>query len=97
MQATPTNGNSLRFAIKLALCSTIADAPPIKPWGTANKNYLQKLIKKIKVNITKTANLANIHQVRFDHFRHHDSHNFPRNFSSYARSRELEDHLSGYR
>ncbi len=75
----------------------MANAPSVKPWGVANKNYLQKLIKKGKVDITKTADSAYIDQVRFDHFQHWDSHNFCRNFRSYARSRELEDHLSGFR
>ncbi len=72
-------------------------APP-KALGIrlANKNHLQKLIKKGKVDITKTANGAYINQVRFNHFRHRKTYNFRRNFRSYARSRELEDHLSGY-
>jgi hypothetical protein len=75
----------------------MADAPPVKPWEIADKNYLQKLIEKGKVDITKTADSAYIDQVRFDHFRHCDSHNFCRNFQSYTRSRELKDHLSGFR
>jgi hypothetical protein len=32
----------------------MADAPPIKPWGKADKQYLQKLINTGKVNITGT-------------------------------------------
>ncbi len=74
----------------------MADAPPVKPWGKADKHHLQKLIDKDKVKITKSANVAYIDQVRHDHFCHRDSHNFRHNFRSYARSQELEDHLSGY-
>ncbi len=74
----------------------MADAPPIKPWGKADKNYLQELIEKDTVDITKSADVAYIDQVRFDHFHHRNSHNFHRNFCSYARLRELKGHLSGY-
>jgi hypothetical protein len=39
----------------------MGDAPPVKPWGIANKNnLLQKLIEKGKVDITKTAGAAHI-------------------------------------
>jgi hypothetical protein len=74
----------------------MADAPPIKPWGKADKQYLQKLINTGKVNITKTADRDYIEQVRFDHFHHRENKNFCGNFCNYARLQELEDHLSGY-
>jgi hypothetical protein len=38
----------------------MAYAPPVKPWGKADKKYLQKLIDMGKVNITKTADGAYI-------------------------------------
>ncbi len=74
----------------------MANARPVKPWGIADKQHLQKLINKGKVDITKTADGDYIDQVRFDHFRLRKTKNFHRNFCSYAKSRELEDHLSGY-
>jgi hypothetical protein len=70
--------------------------PPIKPWGKADKNNLQKLIDMEKVDITKTADAAYINQVRHDHFRHHKTKNFRCNFCNYASSREHVDHLSRY-
>jgi hypothetical protein len=74
----------------------MANAPPGKPWGIADKNYLQKQIEKGTVDITKSANVAYIDQVRFDHFHHRNSHNSHHNFRSYARLQELKGHLSGY-
>jgi hypothetical protein len=74
----------------------MANAPPIQPWGIADKQHLQKLINKDKVNITKTADGDYIDQVRFDHFCHHETKNFCSNFCNYSKSRELEDHLSGH-
>jgi hypothetical protein len=75
----------------------MANAPPVKPWGIADKRHLQKLINKGKVDITKTADGDYIDQVRLNHFRHREAKNFRRNFRNYARSRELEDHLRCYR
>jgi hypothetical protein len=42
----------------------MADEPPQKAWGQANKEYLQDLIDKGKVDITRTADLKYINQVR---------------------------------
>ncbi len=74
----------------------MADAPPVKPWGKADKQYLQKLIDTGKVDITKSVDGAYIDQVRLDHFCRRNSNNFRQKFCSYARSQELEDHLSAY-
>jgi hypothetical protein len=73
------------------------DAPAIKPWGKENKEQLQKLIDQGKVDITRTNDLAYIDRVKHKYFRSHETYNFSRNFRTYARSRELEDHLAGYR
>ncbi len=73
------------------------DAPVVKPWGPLDKETLQKLIDKGKVNITRTKDLAYIDQVKQKYFRGRNKHNFRHNFRTYARSRELEDHLAGYR
>jgi hypothetical protein len=54
----------------------MADAPPIKPWGLANKNHLQKLIKNGEVDITKIADGPYINQVRVKHFCHCKTYNF---------------------
>ncbi len=74
----------------------MADVPPVKPWGKADKKNLQKLINTGKFDITKTTNIEYIKKVRHDHFCHRNSHNFRHNFCSYARLQELKDHLSGY-
>ena len=71
--------------------------PPVKPWSSANKKYLQSLIDTGKVDITRSADTTYIDSVRVKYFRERDEHNFRRNFRNYAQSRELEDHLSGYR
>ncbi len=73
------------------------DAPAVKPWGELDKETLQKLINKGKVDIARTNDLAYIDQVKEKYFRTSDKHNFCRNFRNYACSRELEDHLAGYR
>ncbi len=73
------------------------DAPAVKPWGPLDKETLQKLIDQGKVDITRTDDLAYIDQVKQKYFRTRDKHNFRRNFRNYARSRELKDHLAGYR
>ena len=71
--------------------------PPVKPWSSANKKYLQSLIDTGKVDISRSADTTYIDSVRVKYFRECDEHNFRRNFCNYTRSRELEDHLSGYR
>ena len=73
------------------------DPPPIKPWGKANKNFLQELIDEGEVDIARTSDTRYIDRVRHKYFRVRDVKNFCRNFQTYARSRELEDNLSGYR
>ena len=75
----------------------MADAPPVKPWGQVDKDLLQKLINRGKVDITRTGDTDYIDRICHKYFRPRDSHNFRRNFRSYARSHDLEDHLSGYR
>ncbi len=70
--------------------------PYCKALEKADKKYLQELIKKGKVDTTKTANGAYINQVKFDHFRHGKTYNFCCNFRFCARSRELKEDLSGY-
>jgi hypothetical protein len=72
------------------------DPPAVKPWGIDNKQYLQKLINKGKVNITRTDH-DYIDRVRQKYFRHRKKVNFWRNFKTYACSQELEDEISGAR
>ncbi len=74
----------------------MANDPPQKALGQVDKEYLQDLIDKGKVDITRTADLKYINQVRDKYFLGRDSINFRRNFRPYARSRELKDHLSGF-
>ena len=71
--------------------------PPVKPWSKTNKDFLQELIDTGKVDIGRSADTNYIDRVRAKYFRDRDEHNFRRNFRTYARSRELEDTLSGYR
>ena len=73
------------------------NAPAVKPWGSEDKELLQKLIDQGKVDITRTDDLAYIDQVKHKHFRSRETYNFCCNFRNYARSRELKDHLAGYR
>jgi hypothetical protein len=73
------------------------DTPPIKPWGKADKKYLQELIDDGKVDIRRTTNNRYIDRIHLKFFCKHDEKNFRCNFQNYAQSRELEDHLSGYR
>ena len=73
------------------------DAPRVKPWSKANKDFLQELIDTGKVDIGRSADTNYIDRIRAKYFRDRDEHNFRRNFRSYARSRELEDTLSGAR
>ena len=71
--------------------------PPVKPWSNANKDFLQELIDTGKVDIGRSANTNCIDRVRAKYFRDRDEHNFCRSFWSYARSRDIEDRLSGAR
>ena len=73
------------------------DAPAVKPWGKEDKEQLQQLIDQGKVDITRTDDLAYIDRVKHKHFHTCETYNFRRNFQTYARSRELKDHLAGYR
>ena len=73
------------------------DPPPVKPWSNANKNYLQELIDTGKADIGRTSKTRYIDSVRAKYFRDRDERNFRRNIRNYARSRDLEDTLSGYR
>ncbi len=74
----------------------MANDPPKKAWGQVDKDYFQDLINQGKVDITQTTHLKYINQVRHKYFLSCNSVNFQCNFCSYARSRELDDHLSGY-
>jgi hypothetical protein len=74
----------------------MAEDPPKKAWGQVDKEYLQDLIDKGKIDITQTADLKYINQVWDKYFLGHKSINFHCNFWSYARLQELEDHLSGF-
>ena len=73
------------------------DPPRVKPWSKENKDYLQELIDLGKVDIGRSADSKYIDRVRVKYFRDRDELNFRRNFRSYARSREIEDRLSGAR
>jgi hypothetical protein len=72
------------------------DPPAVKPWGIDDKQYLQRLINRSKVDITRTDH-DYINRVRQKYFRQRNKVNFQRNFKTYARSRELEDEISGAR
>ncbi len=74
-----------------------AAAPSVKQWGKEDKDKLQKLIDDGKIDITRTNDTQYIDRVRHNHFRERDSVNFRRNFCSYARSVEIEEHYAGYR
>ena len=72
------------------------DPPEVKPWGIDDKQYLQRLINRSKADITRTDHdyIDRVHQ---KYFRQRNKVNFRRNFKNYARSRELEDEISGAR
>jgi hypothetical protein len=71
-------------------------APPVKPWGQNDKELLQKLIDRCKIDISCTGDTDYIDRIRHKYFRQRDTLNFRRNFRSYARARDLEDLVSGY-
>jgi hypothetical protein len=73
------------------------DPPLIKPWGKADKKKLQDLIDESKVDIGRSSEVRYIDRVRQKYFRERDVLNFRRNFRTYARSREIEDQISGFR
>ncbi len=52
------------------------DTPPIKPWGKADKKYLQKLIHKGKVDNRRTNKNRYIDRIRVKFFRKRDEKNF---------------------
>ena len=74
------------------------DPPAIKPWGITNKELLQQLIGKGKVDITKSE-YKYIDKVRHCYFRPCGKRNFLLNFknNTCSRSRELKDEISGAR
>ena len=72
-------------------------APSVKPWCKDDKGKLQKLIDDGRIDITRTKDIQYIDRVQHSHFRERDLVNFHRNFRSYARSVEIEEHYAGYR
>ena len=72
------------------------DPPTVKPWEIDDKQYLQRLVNKGRVNITRTDHdyIDRVHQ---KYFCHRKKVNFRRNFKTYARSREPEDEISSAR
>ena len=71
--------------------------PPNKALGKSQQKLLQELIGEGKVDIACTSDTRYIDRVRHKYFHEHDVKNFHRNFQTYARSRQLEDEVSGYR
>jgi len=74
-----------------------AAAPSVKPWCRDDKDKPQKLINDGRIDITRTKDIQYIDRVRHSHFRELDPVNFHRNFRSFARSVEIEEHYAGYR
>ncbi len=73
------------------------DPPAVKPWEIDEKTIPPKTkINEGKVDITRMDHdyMDRVHQ---KYFRHRKKVNFRRNFKTYARSRELEDEISGAR
>ena len=54
----------------------MADAPPVKPWGQNDKDLLQKLINRGKIDITRTGDTDYIDRIRHKYFRPRDTLNF---------------------
>ena len=73
------------------------DAPAVKPWSKEDKDKLQTLIDEGKVDIGNTEDIEYIDSIRHKYFRERKVDNFRRNFRSYARSIEIEEHYAGYR
>jgi len=51
----------------------MADAPPVKPWGQNDKELLQKLIDRCKINISCTGDTDYIERIRHKYFRPRDT------------------------
>ena len=48
---------------------TMADDPPVKPWGQNDKDLLQKLINRRKIDITCTGDTDYIDRIHHKYFR----------------------------
>ena len=59
---------------------TMADAPPVEPWGQNYKDLLQKLINRRKIDISRTGDTDYIDRIRHKYFRPRDILNFRCNF-----------------
>ncbi len=75
----------------------MADVPVIKPWCKEDKDKLLKLIQKGKVDITNTEDTKYIDSIRLKYFREQKVDEFRRNFRSFARLVEIEEHFAGFR
>ena len=47
----------------------MADDPPVKPWGQNDKDLLQKLINRRKIDITCTGDTDYIDRIHHKYFR----------------------------
>ena len=47
----------------------MADALPVKPWGQNDKELLQKLIDRCKIDISRTGDTDYIDRIRHKYFR----------------------------
>jgi hypothetical protein len=92
-----TTSNKTHNTQPLLCHLTMADAPTVKHWGKNDKELLQKLIDKCKINITRAGDADYIDRIHHKYFRLRDNLNFRRNFQNYAGSCDLEELLSGYR
>jgi hypothetical protein len=54
----------------------MADAPPIKPWGQKDKDLLQKLIDRCKINISCTCDTDYIDKIYQKYFCLRSNRNF---------------------
>ena len=54
----------------------MADAPPVKPRGQNDKELLQKLIDRRKINISCTSDTDYINRIRHKYFRPCNTLNF---------------------
>jgi hypothetical protein len=50
--------------------------PPVKPWGQNDKELLQKLINRCKIDITRTSDTDYIDKICQKYFPPRDNHNF---------------------
>jgi hypothetical protein len=88
--ATHTTKKDNHNTQRSLLCHpTMADAPPVKPWGQNDKELLQKLIDRRKIDLSRTSDTDYIDKICQKYFRPRDNRNFRHNFRSYARSRDL--------